>query len=144
MVNEDDPGSWIRRSNVLIPVPFKEGGLSMAKMQEYQERTWGMLCHLSALAMFIIPFGNIIGPLVIWLIKKDESSFVDDQGKESLNFQISITIYCLISAILILVIIGIFLLIGLGILTIVLIIVASVKSNSGEKFRYPLTIRLIQ
>lgn len=144
MVNEDDPGSWIHLSNVLIPVPFKEGGLSMVKMQEYQERTWGMLCHLSALAMFIIPFGNIIGPLVIWLIKKDESSFVDDQGKESLNFQISITIYCLISAMLILVIIGIFLLIGLGVLTIVLIIVASVKSNSGEKFRYPLTIRLIQ
>ncbi len=116
----------------------------MAKMQESQERTWGMLCHLSALAMFIIPFGNIIGPLVIWLIKKDESSFVDDQGKESLNFQISITIYCLVSAMLILVIIGILLLIGLGVLTLVLIIVASVKSNAGEKFRYPLTIRLIQ
>ena len=115
----------------------------MAKMQESQERTWGMLCHLSALAMFLIPFGNIIGPLVIWLIKKDESSFVDDQGKESLNFQLSITIYALISAILILVIIGIFLLIGLGILTLVLIIVAAVKSNSGEKFRYPLTIRFI-
>ena len=144
MVNEDDPGTWVHLSNILIPAPFKEGGLYMAKMQEHQERTWGMLCHLSALAMFIIPFGNIIGPLVIWLIKKDESSFVDDQGKESLNFQISITIYCLVSAMLILVIIGIFLLIGLGVLTLVLIIVASVKSNSGEKFRYPLTIRLIQ
>jgi hypothetical protein len=116
----------------------------MAKMEESQERTWGMLCHLSALAGFIIPFGNIIGPLLIWLIKKDESSFVDDQGKEALNFQISITIYCLIAAMLILIIIGIFLLIGLGILALVLIIVASVKTNSGEKFRYPLTIRLIQ
>jgi hypothetical protein len=116
----------------------------MAKMEESQERTWGMLCHLSALAGFIIPFGNIIGPLLIWLIKKDESSFVDDQGKEALNFQISITIYCLVAAMLILIIIGIFLLIGLGILALVLIIVASVKTNSGEKFRYPLTIRLIQ
>jgi len=116
----------------------------MAKMTESQERTWGMLCHLSALAGFIIPFGNIIGPLVIWLIKKDESPFVDDQGKESLNFQISITIYCLIAAVLILVIIGIFLLIGLGIFAIVMIIIAAVKANNGEKFRYPLTIRFVR
>ncbi|MFQ6109129.1 MAG: DUF4870 domain-containing protein [Candidatus Aminicenantales bacterium] len=116
----------------------------MAALTETQERTWGMLCHLSALAGFIIPFGNIIGPLIIWLIKKDESAFVDDQGKESLNFQISITIYILIAAILILVIIGIFLMIGLGILAIVLIIIAAVKANSGEKFRYPITIRFIR
>lgn len=116
----------------------------MAKMEESQERTWGMVCHLSALAGFIIPFGNIIGPLIVWLIKKDESPFVDDQGKESLNFQISITIYCIVAAILILIIIGIFLLIGLGILALVLIIMAAVKANSGEKFRYPLTIRLIR
>jgi len=116
----------------------------MAKMDETQERTWGMLSHLAALAGFIIPLGNIIGPLVIWLIKKDESPFVDDQGKESLNFQISITIYCIVAALLILIVIGIFLLIGLGILAIVLIIVAAVKANSGEKYRYPLSIKFIK
>jgi len=116
----------------------------MAKMDEAQEKTWGMLAHLSALAGFIIPFGNIIGPLIIWLIKKDESSFVNDQGKESLNFQISITIYCIVSAILILLVIGIFLLIGLGIFSIVMIILGAVKANSGEKFKYPLSIRFIQ
>jgi len=115
----------------------------MAKLDESQERTWAMLCHLSALAMFIFPFGNIIGPLVIWLIKKDESEFVDDQGKESLNFQISFTIYCIIAAFLILVIIGIFILIALGVLFLVLVIIATVKANSGEKFRYPLSIRFI-
>ena len=115
----------------------------MAKMEEAQERTWGMLAHLAALAGFIIPLGNIIGPLVVWLIKKDESPFVDDQGKESLNFQISITIYCIVAAILIVIVIGIFLLIGLAILDLVLIIIAAVKANTGEKFRYPLTIRLI-
>jgi uncharacterized Tic20 family protein len=119
------------------------GGAYMAKLTEQQERTWGMVAHLAALSMFIIPFGNIIGPLVVWLIKKDESEFVNDQGKESLNFQISITIYCFVSAVLILVVIGIFLLIALGVLAIVLIIVAAVKANSGEKFRYPLTLRLI-
>lgn len=116
----------------------------MAKMEEAQERSWAMGAHLAALAGFIIPFGNIIGPLIIWLIKKDESPFVDDQGKESLNFQISITIYCIIAALLILIVIGIFLLIGLAILDIVLIIIATVKANSGEKFRYPLTIRLVR
>ena len=115
----------------------------MAKMEEAQERSWAMGAHLAALAGFIIPFGNIVGPLIIWLVKKDESPFVDDQGKESLNFQISITIYCIIAALLILIVIGIFLLIGLAILDIVLIIIATVKANSGEKFRYPLTIRLV-
>ncbi len=112
-------------------------------MDESQERTWAMLCHLSALAAFIFPLGNIIGPLVIWLIKKDESEFVDDQGKESLNFQISFTIYCIVGAFLILFIIGIFLLIALGVLFIVLVIIGTVKANSGEKFRYPLSIRFI-
>lgn len=115
----------------------------MAKLTEQQERTWGMVAHLAALAGFIIPFGNIIGPLVIWLMKKDESEFVDDQGKESLNFQISVSIYCLVSALLIIILIGVFLLIAIGILMLVLVIVAAVKANSGEKFRYPLTIRLV-
>jgi uncharacterized Tic20 family protein len=116
----------------------------MVKMEETQERTWGLITHLSALAGFIVPFGHIIGPLVVWLIKKDESPFVDDQGKEAINFQISMTLYAVIAAILILVIIGIFLLIGIGILDIVLVIIAAVKANAGEKFRYPLTIRFIR
>jgi uncharacterized Tic20 family protein len=116
----------------------------MAKMDETQERTWGLITHLSALVGFIVPFGHIIGPLVVWLIKKDESAFVDDQGKEALNFQISMTLYAVVAAILVLVIIGIFLLIGIGILDIVLVIIAAVKANAGEKFRYPLTIRFIR
>ncbi len=83
-------------------------------------------------------------PLILWLIKKDESPFVDNQGKESLNFQISISIYCLVSAILILIVVGIFLLIALGILDVVFVIIASIKANSGEKYRYPLTLRLVK
>lgn len=103
-----------------------------------------MLCHLSALAGYIIPFGNIIGPLVVWLVKKDQYTEVDRQGKESLNFQISMMIYVIISAFLVLLIIGIFLLIALGLLNLILVIVASVKSNSGERFKYPLTIEFIK
>jgi uncharacterized Tic20 family protein len=116
----------------------------MAKMDENQEKTWGMFCHLSALSGFIIPFGNIIGPLIIWLLKKDESPYVDQQGKESLNFQISVMIYLIISAILIIVVIGIFLMIAIGIATLILIIVAAIKANNREEFQYPLTIRFIQ
>ncbi|MBT9138869.1 MAG: hypothetical protein DDT31_01447 [Syntrophomonadaceae bacterium] len=82
--------------------------------------------------------------MVIWLIKKEESPLVDDQGKESLNFQISMTIYVLISALLTLVVIGFVLLVGLGIFGIVMVIMASVKANKGEKFRYPLCIRFIK
>ncbi len=107
-------------------------------------RTFGMLCHLIAFSGFIIPFGNIIGPLIIWLIKKDEFEFVDDQGKESLNFQISVIIYAIISAILIIVVIGIFLLVALGIFVIVMIIIATIRANEGQRYRYPLTIRILK
>ena len=108
-----------------------------------EEKTWALFCHVSAFAMFIFPFGNILAPLIIWLIKKDEMPLVDDQGKESLNFQISITIYLLIAGILTLLIIGIPLLIAIGIFDIVMIIIAAIKANEGEKYRYPLTIRLV-
>lgn len=105
------------------------------------ERTFGMLCHLSALAGFIFPFGNIIGPLIIWAIKKEEFPWVDQHGKESLNFQISMTIYLLVSAVMIIIIIGIFFLVALGIINLVFIILGSVKANNGEDFSYPLSIR---
>src|SRR5215203_3702453 len=77
-------------------------------------RTWEVLCHLSSLVGLLgVPFGNIIGPLVIWLVKRDASPGVDAHGKESLNFHISWTIYGLvlaaIAAILMIVVIGIFL-----------------------------------
>jgi uncharacterized Tic20 family protein len=108
------------------------------------DRTFGMLCHIIALAGCIIPIGNIIGPLVIWLIKKDQSTFVDEQGKESLNFQISIMIYGIVSALLIFVIIGILTSIALGIFWLIMVIMASVKANEGISYRYPLTIRFLK
>ncbi len=116
----------------------------MPTMDERQERNWGMGCHLAALAGFIIPFGNIIGPLVIWLIKRDESEFVNDQGKESLNFQITVTILAIVSAILIFVLIGIALLVFVAVFSLVMIVMATVKASEGEKYRYPFNIRLIQ
>jgi hypothetical protein len=108
------------------------------------ERMWGMLCHLSTFAGYLVPFGNILGPLIIWLVKKDEYAFVDDQGKEALNFQISITIYSLVSGILILALIGIPLLIAVIIFSVVMTVIAAIKANGGEYYRYPLTIRLVK
>lgn len=113
--------------------------------EDKQARNWGMLCHLTALAAFLgIPFGHLLGPLVVWLIKKNEYPFVDEQGKESLNFQISVTIYSLPLFILIFVLVGIPLLIALFVVDVILVIVAAVKASNGESYRYPLTIRFIK
>jgi len=110
-----------------------------------EEKNWAVLTHLSALSIFIgIPFGNIIGPLVMWLIKKDVFPFVDEQGKEALNFQISMTIYILISAILIVVLIGFILLPLCLICDLVFTIIAALKASDGEHYRYPLTIRFLK
>lgn len=107
------------------------------------EKTWAMLCHLGGLVHFI-PFGQIIAPMIIWLIKKDEMPFVDDQGKEALNFQISMLIYYLICIPLIFIVVGIFLLIMLGILNLILVIIAAVKAGQGVAFRYPLSLNLVR
>jgi len=108
------------------------------------EKTYGMLAHVAALAGFIIPFGNIIGPLVVWLLKKDELAWVNRHGKESLNFQISITIYAFVAFLLSFVLIGIPLLIAVGVFSLVMIIIASVKVSNGEDFKYPLRITFIK
>ena len=108
------------------------------------ERMWGMFCHLSALAGFIIPFGNIIGPLVIYSLKKDEYAFVADQGKESLNFQISVLIYIGIGLITIVLLVGILFLIFIPLIAIILTVIAAVRANDGEYYRYPLCIRFVK
>ncbi len=108
-------------------------------------KMWAMFCHLAALAMFTsIPFANVIGPLIVWLIKKDDFKFVDDQGKEALNFQISVAIYALICVPLFFIFIGAFLFVALAIFNLVMIIIASIAANKGEAYRYPLCIRLVK
>ena len=108
------------------------------------ERLWGMIAHLSALAGFIIPFGNIAGPLIVWMIKKDAMPFVDDQGKESLNFQITVTIAAIVAAVLIVFLIGFLLLPAVGLAALVFTIIAGIKANEGVAYRYPFTLRLIK
>jgi uncharacterized Tic20 family protein len=114
------------------------------QQKEKDARMWAMLCHLSALAGFVIPFGNVIAPLIIWSIKKDEFELVKDQGKEALNFQISILIYLFASAILIVAVVGILLLIVVGLFWLIFTVIAAIKANEGEKYQYPLCIRFIK
>ncbi len=117
----------------------------MPENDEKKSKTWGMLCHLTALSVYIgIPFGNMLGPLIIWLIKKEEFPFVDEQGRESLNFQISMTIYGIVAGLLCLIFIGFILLAVLVVADIVFVIIASVKASEGVSYKYPLTIRLIK
>lgn len=109
-----------------------------------ESRKWGMLCHLSSLIGFLLPFGTIIAPLVVWQMKKDVSLFVDEQGKESVNFQISMAIWMIISCVLVFVVIGFVALGILAILSIIWVIMAGVQANEGRSYRYPLTIRFIK
>lgn len=105
--------------------------------------TWAVVCHVAAFAGFVVPFGNIIGPLIVWLLKRHDDPAIEAHGKESVNFQISMTIYTLIAGVLILAVVGIILLPALVILNVVLVIVAAIKASNGETWRYPVTIRMI-
>jgi hypothetical protein len=110
-------------------------------------RMWAMFCHLGGLAGLvpIIPaFGSIIVPLVIWQIKKNEFPFVDEQGKEAVNFQISMLIYSIICIPLVFICIGVILLVAIGIIDIVFSLIAAIKANNGEHYRYPICIRFIK
>ena len=109
-----------------------------------ESRKWGMFCHLLSFIGFIIPFGSIVAPLIVWQSKKDISLFVDEQGKESVNFQISMTIWIIVSCLLVFLLIGFALLAILTVMEIVCVIMASVQANEGKSFRYPLTIRFIK
>ena len=108
-------------------------------------RTWNVLCHATALAGFFVPWaGHILGPLIVWLAKRGDSPEIDEQGKESLNFQISMLIYNVIAGLLCLVLIGFVILFILHILNLVLVIVASIQASEGKLYRYPIAIRLIK
>jgi uncharacterized protein len=119
-------------------------GVPPPSVNTKDQNTWAMLCHMSAFVGFVFPFGNILGPLIIWQIKKDEYQLVADQGKEAVNFQISLTLYVIGAAILILAIIGILLLIGLAIFGLVVTIIAMVKASEGVAYRYPMSIRFVK
>ena len=119
------------------------------------EKTWAMTCHLAALVGLVFPLGNVIGPLIVWLVKKDEMPMVNEHGKESLNFQFTVVI----AVIAIGIVETVFLVFTLirymlaslcclaaslvGIYAIVMVIMAAIKAKEGVSYRYPIALRLI-
>lgn len=145
-----DGESAVTDFNEMTSPPPAPGGAPSA-----DEKTWGMLAHLSALiggllTSWVGGLGVFLGPLIVWLIKKDTMPFVDDQAKEALNFNITLAI---IGIVLLIFTVGTF---GIGALItvplyvvvalawLVLTILAAVKANNGEAYRYPFAIRLIK
>jgi len=108
-----------------------------ANMDDTQARNLATLCHLGGLLL-------LLPPLIIWLLKKDDSPLVDEQGKEATNFQLTMLICFIASWILCFVFIGIILLPIVGIFDLVMIILATIKASKGEKYRYPLSLRLLK
>ena len=107
------------------------------------ERTWGILVHAVAFSGIVVPFGNILGPLVVWLVKKDESAFVDANGKQALNFQLTWTGILVLAGLTIFVGIGVLLVPIVALAWLVLVVLATVRASDGQVYDYPLTIDLI-
>jgi uncharacterized protein len=108
-------------------------------------RMWAMICHLAGLAGIILPAtGNIVAPLVVWQIKKEDNPFVNEQGKEAVNFQITVTIYFIVSILLCFICVGAFLVAGTILFFFIFTLIAAVKVNNGYHYRYPLTIRFVK
>lgn len=122
-----------------------ETSIETSSKRQAPRYTTGVFCHLLGLTSYLgIPFGNIIAPLVLWLLKRAEDPFVDVCGKEAVNFQITISLYFTLSAVLIFAKIGILLLPLVVIFHVIYTIVASIKASEGQCYRYPLTIRFIR
>ena len=121
---------------------INEPAISPAISMTKEERDWSMWSHFSTLSVLVgIP--GFIGPAVIWYMKKDKSAVIAEQAKESLNFQISMFIYLVISAILMLVIVGFILFPLVLIADLVLAVIAGVRAGEGVAYRYPMTIRFL-
>jgi uncharacterized Tic20 family protein len=135
---------------------LKDAATAASAVVGPEERQWAMFAHLSALLGGLVTsgwagsIGFFIGPLVIWLMKKDTMPFVDDQAKEALNFAITVSIACLVLLVLTLVTLGIgailtvplFAVVGIGAL--VLVIIAAMKANEGVAYRYPFALRFVK
>ena len=136
--------------------PTSSPATATAVSTSADERQWAMFAHLSALLGGLVTsgwggsVGFFIGPLIIWLMKKDTMPFVDDQAKEALNFAITISIACVALVMLTILSLGIGLLLtvplmmAVGIAALVMIIIAAIKAHEGVAYRYPIALRLVK
>lgn len=126
------------------PPPVPESQPTAIPSSPTNDNSLAVVMHLLGFAGFVFPFGNIIAPLILWLVKRAESPLLDRTGKEVLNFQISCTIYAAVAGLLCFVLIGFLILPVVFILWVVFMVVAAVKTGNGGEYRYPLTIRILQ
>ena len=127
------------------PAPPVQGPAWGRPMSEHDVRTWAMFCHLAAFSGLIgIPLGHILGPLLIWQIKGKADPFIEANGKASLNFQISLTIYMMAAGLLIFAVVGCVLLPAVIIFGIVVVISAAMAANEGRMYKYPWSIEFIK
>jgi uncharacterized protein len=140
---------------------------TMPDLQEREARNWAMLCHVSALLLFLgVPFGNVFGPLVVWMIKGKQSQLVDDQGREAVNFGITMTILYAMLLVFAVFLVGIPVVLAIlnkgvaaalaflasawmsvlvfPLVHFLLIVVGAICAANGEYHRYPFTIRFIR
>ena len=109
-----------------------------------EERTWAVLAHAGGFLGILVPFGNILGPLLIWAIKKDEHPFVAANGRNAVNFQVTWTIILIVAALSVFVLIG-FILVPLVMLAwLIFVVIAIVRASENEVYEYPLTIDFIE
>lgn len=108
-----------------------------------EDRTWGILTHAAAFAGFGVPFGNVLGPLVIWLVKKEESQFVDENGKQAVNFQITWSILLVLALPTILIGIGVVLVPIIALSWLALVVVAMMRASEDQVYEYPLTVEFV-
>ena len=126
-------------------LPTPPVGVTAPTVSSTNVRTWNILCHASALLGVFLHFpGHLLGPLIVWLAKRDDSPEIDAHGKESVNFQISMLIYNGIAVVFCLVLVGFAFLAVLWVLNAVFVIVASIQASDGKFYRYPMTIRFVQ
>lgn len=119
--------------------------LPLSAPAETNVRLWTILCHASALLGVFLHFpGHVLGPLIVWLAKRDESPELDAHGKESVNFQLSMLLYNVIAGVFCIVLIGFVLLPILWVVNAVFVIIASIQASDGKLYRYPITIRFLQ
>lgn len=109
-----------------------------------EERQWAMLCHVSAMLMYVTVVGGLVAPFVIWLLKREEMPFVADQGRETINFQITTLAALAASVVLMLVVVGFVLFWAILAAHFVLTIVAAVRSMDGVRYRYPFCWRPVR
>ena len=136
-----DSIQWARHPNHMENLPPP---VPAPPSQPTTDNSLAVVMQVLGFAGFVFPFGNIIAPLTLWLIKRADSPLLDRTGKEVINFQMSYTIYAAVAGVLCFVLIGLLILPIIFILWIVFMVIAAVKTSNGEEYRYPATIRLLQ